>query len=415
MNRFWVHCLSFLLIISLSQNLSSFAADNSKNNYEAIKAEYFSLKNSDLEFKQKERWHKLAENLDKIIVDDQDQKILVNAIYLNISVYQTLYLISQDPKDLESSLNNINKFVDTYPDNQLADDAILKRAHIYRDNFSDLNAAKSAYQLIIEKYKDSDMYQVAKLELEQLGKLGYQKQDLVSDKKNDSSNQRQNNWPLVVIDPGHGGDDFGSTGVGGLLEKDVTLDVAYRLKNLLESKPGVKVRLTRKIDKFVPLVERTNLANDFEAALFISLHTNASPNSKLHGIETFYLDTSGDLSSKKLAERENQSLVYEAVAGDLQYMISDLIQNAKIGDSIVLANIIQKNLISDLKSKWSPVKDLGVKKALFYVLVGAHMPCVLVELSFIDHQKEGERLASTDFRQDLASSLAGAIRAYLKN
>lgn len=417
MKKILIKCF-FIFVIALFSS-TSFAKDKAEHDFDSIKSKYLSLKNTDPELKQFDRWLRISIELSRFVNSRQDLVSLPNAFFLNSLVYENLYLISKDAKNLDASFDNLKQLIDTYPNDQLADDALLKRARMLRDLVSDLDAAKSVYQTIVNNYVNSDMYSVAKAELENLEKDNLSENNKIeliaeTSKNADLTNQQQNDWPLVVIDPGHGGEDFGSTGVGGLLEKDVTLDIAYRLKKLLEAKPGVKVRLTRRVDKFVPLVERTNLANDFEAALFVSLHTNASPKSNLQGIETYYLDTSGDISSKRLAERENKSVEIEALSGDLQYMISDLIQNAKISDSIALANLIQKTIISDLKDKWKPLKDLGVKKALFYVLVGAHMPCVLVEMSFIDHPIEGERLSSAEFRQDLASSLARAIAEYLK-
>lgn len=225
--------------------------------------------------------------------------------------------------------------------------------------------------------------------------------------------------PLIVIDPGHGGEDFGAIGQGGLLEKDVTLAVALKLEQLLISRMQATVRLTRRSDSFVALAERTNLANDSEAALFISLHANASPEGKLAGLETYYLDNTDDQASHKLAERENESTRFEgaiadAPTGDLQFMLSDLIQNGKLDDSIIAANRIHKSLIARLAAskQWPELISLGVKRAPFYVLVGAHMPCVLVEMFFIDNPIEGRYLGTAEFQNALAEGLYAGIAGY---
>jgi N-acetylmuramoyl-L-alanine amidase len=218
---------------------------------------------------------------------------------------------------------------------------------------------------------------------------------------------------VIVIDPGHGGEDFGAIGVGGLMEKDVVLDIALRLEKLLISKLQARVRLTRRNDVFVPLAERTNFANDFDAKLFVSLHINASPKGNASGLETYYLDNTDDAGSKKLAERENSSVQFEGEAGDLQFMLSDLIQNAKLDESIELANLVQRSLLRRSKPFIKELKDLGVRRGPFYVLVGAHMPCILAELFFIDHPMDGKKLADTKFRQMLAEGLFDGINEFL--
>ena len=218
-----------------------------------------------------------------------------------------------------------------------------------------------------------------------------------------------------MLDPGHGGEDFGAVGKGGLLEKDVVLSVALELEALLKKELGALVRLTRRKDSFVPLMERTNLANDFEADLFISLHSNASPSGQIAGIETYYLDNAGDKSSMKLAERENRSVQLEGPQADLSYMLSDLIQSAKMSDSMKLGKALQTTTYSFLNTKWEVGRNLGLKRAPFYVLVGAHMPCVLIEMGFIDNSTDGANLADKDFRADLARGLFLGIRKFLQS
>jgi N-acetylmuramoyl-L-alanine amidase len=203
--------------------------------------------------------------------------------------------------------------------------------------------------------------------------------------------------------------------VGGLLEKDVTLSVAMELEALLRKDADIRVIVTRRNDKFVPLAQRTEIANSSHADLFISLHNNASPQHQLSGLEVFYLDLEGDDASRKLAERENASVQFEGAGGDLSYMLSDLIQHAKVGDSIRLAETIKREALGEVEERWGKFHDLGVKKAPFYVLVGAHMPCVLVEMFFIDNPEEGKRLAQREFRQSLARGLHRGIRHYLKS
>ena len=211
---------------------------------------------------------------------------------------------------------------------------------------------------------------------------------------------------VVVVDPGHGGKDTGAIGWDGLREKDVVMELAKKLGPLLEREADVKVVLTRSGDQFIPLEERTAIANANNADLFVSLHANASPNQRAYGVETYYLDSTNDEAALRLAARENNTPKHRV--DDLQFTLSDLTQTHKLKDSISLANHVQSSLVGS-----AGTKDLGVKKALFYVLVGAEMPCVLVEVSFITNPFEGKKLALASHVETIAERLAVGIRTYL--
>jgi len=215
--------------------------------------------------------------------------------------------------------------------------------------------------------------------------------------------------PVIVIDPGHGGVEEGAKGVGGALEKEVVLKISLLVDQMLRKELKVKTLLTRTEDVDVPLEKRTKFANDNKADLFISVHANASVSRRGYGVETYYLDNTNDRSSQKLAKRENAS-VGKVALDDLSFILSDLIQNAKLDESISLAHNIQNSLTKNLGSK---TRSLGVKKAPFYVLVGAHMPCVLVEVSFIDHPKEGKLLVTDEYQYEIARSLVEGVKNFL--
>lgn len=217
----------------------------------------------------------------------------------------------------------------------------------------------------------------------------------------------------VVLDAGHGGDDFGAVGPNGLLEKDIVLEVALELEPLLRENLGAQVFLTRRVDHALSLAERTAMANDVEADLFISLHVNASRKKRAYGLEVYYLDNTDDSSSVKLAERENTTASAGRLPGDLEFMLSDLIQNAKMDDSIVLAHTVGRSIYRRLSPEWRSIRYLGVKKAPFHVLVGAHMPCILVEMFFVDHVRDAAKLARRDFRRELAYGLYAGILDYI--
>lgn len=214
----------------------------------------------------------------------------------------------------------------------------------------------------------------------------------------------------VVLDPGHGGSDPGAVGIGGILEKDLTLDLARRLKKKLE-KLGLEVKLTRESDRFVALEERTAIANTARADLFISLHFNAHKVKKLSGIETFYLDLTDDRYSLKLAARENATS--EKSISDLQYILADLALKSHVEDSAVLARQVQSSLVGSLRKRYKKVRDLKVKYALFYVLLGARMPAILVEASFISNPDEGARCADKTYRERLAEAIARGVEQFM--
>jgi N-acetylmuramoyl-L-alanine amidase len=214
----------------------------------------------------------------------------------------------------------------------------------------------------------------------------------------------------IVLDPGHGGRDPGAIGVGGIAEKDLVLSVARKLARKIRQEMGIDVVLTRKDDSFVPLEDRTAIANAENADLFVSLHMNASPNGDARGLETYYLDNTTDEASIRLASRENGTARNKV--SDLQFILSDMTQNMKLEDSITLAHRLQGSLVSTMARKMADVRDLGVKKALFYVLVGARMPSVLVEMFFITNKTEGRAMTHDTYQNAVLDSLYDGIQKY---
>jgi N-acetylmuramoyl-L-alanine amidase len=214
----------------------------------------------------------------------------------------------------------------------------------------------------------------------------------------------------IVLDPGHGGKDPGALGVGGSAEKDIVLSIAKKLAAKLKNEMGVQVVLTRKNDRFVALENRTAIANAEDADLFISLHMNASVNGEAKGIETYYLDNTSDEAALRLAARENGTS--RKNVSDLQFILSDMTQNMKLEDSISLAHRLQKSAVSGMAKPLGEVKDLGVKKALFYVLVGARMPSVLVEMFFVTNRSEGRAMSQASTQDAMVEALMRGIQEY---
>lgn len=213
----------------------------------------------------------------------------------------------------------------------------------------------------------------------------------------------------VVLDPGHGGNDPGASGPSGLHEKDVTLDIAHKVAPVL-AKQGLAVMLTRDDDRYVTLEERTARANAFGADLFVSIHCNAAEKSVRRGIETYVLDTDASEMASRLAARENATS--QAATAELGAILANMRLADQATRSKHFAALLQRSAFASLRDKYTDLVDGGVHVAGFYVLVGARMPGVLFETSYISNPTEEQRLASDDYRGRLADAIANAIAAY---
>lgn len=216
----------------------------------------------------------------------------------------------------------------------------------------------------------------------------------------------------IVLDPGHGGKDPGAIGRGGLKEKDVTLKISKMLRESLKSN-GASVIMTRDSDVFIPLEERTAIANSKNADLFVSVHINSSPRRAASGIETYVLDVARDEETRKLAARENSTS--RKAVNDLEFILNDLIKTAKNNDSLNLASSVHVKLVSRLKQSYKDVRSNGVKGAPFYVLVRTRMPAILVEVSFISNGDEEKRLRTEKYLQEVVEGITAGLLNYLKS
>jgi N-acetylmuramoyl-L-alanine amidase len=213
----------------------------------------------------------------------------------------------------------------------------------------------------------------------------------------------------IVIDPGHGGHDPGATGKG-LTEAAVVLDVALRLEKLLAEVEGLEVILTRRTDEFVPLQERTAIANREGADLFLSIHVNASSSLQVNGIETYFLNFATSSTAAAVAARENASSGQTMAA--LPDVVKAIALHNKLDESRDFATFLQRSMVEGLRGANRNVRDLGVKQAPFVVLVGASMPSVLAEISFLSNAQDVRLLRGTTYRQRIAEALFDGIRKY---
>ena len=217
----------------------------------------------------------------------------------------------------------------------------------------------------------------------------------------------------IVVDPGHGGHDPGAMGADGLKEKDVVLSIGLKLARQLKEQMDLDVVMTRSTDVFIPLEERTAIANKVNADLFLSIHANASLNKSAAGIETYYLNLAKTDKAARVAARENNTSLEKV--GLLQTILFDLMANYKINDSARLAEDVQKSLHGKLEKKFGGIKNLGVKQGPFYVLVGATMPSILVETAFISNEREVVLLTDDDYQESAAAGILEGVRSYIKN
>jgi N-acetylmuramoyl-L-alanine amidase len=222
----------------------------------------------------------------------------------------------------------------------------------------------------------------------------------------------------IVLDPGHGGKDPGAIGSNKLYEKDVVLDIAQRLKKILVKDNDLEVFMTRDRDVFISLEERTAIANSKSADLFISIHANASKRRNLKGIETYFLNWTDNEEWMKVAARENaislkQMKKIQKKHSVLDVILNDLDREHKRDESLALAHYVQNSLVNELDRSYRHINDLGVKSAPFYVLFGAEMSAILVEVSFISNPLEAKLLKKNTYRNELARSLATGIQKFM--
>jgi N-acetylmuramoyl-L-alanine amidase len=217
----------------------------------------------------------------------------------------------------------------------------------------------------------------------------------------------------IVIDAGHGGHDDGTIGPNGVLEKNVVLDVALRVAKLVRSRIGADVVLTRADDTFIPLRERTAIANQRKADLFLSIHANSSPSPSVAGTETFFLNFTNSPSALEVAARENAGS--DKSVGELQSLIQSITLNDKITESQTFAQSVQNSLFAQAGKSNAAAHNRGVKRAPFVVLIGASMPSILAEIGFLSNARDEANLARPEYRQKIAESIFKGLSEYAQS
>lgn len=367
--------------------------------YEALKAKYLLNRNRDFDFSKVKKWEDLRGRYKKWIKKYKKSQDFELA---NFHLLQIECGLNGDSDCSDLFLNFVSKFKDSeFSDNVLVDLSEIKLNHDLEDE------ALKYLKKVVRDYPDGDMADFANIKIEQIKKGNYESQSDLADIEDKEGKFR------IVLDPGHGGEDFGAIGKSGIYEKDVVLSISYELKNLIDKNSNYEIFLTRYKDEFVPLSKRTEFANSVEADLFLSLHVNASKKNTNSGLEIYYLDNSKGEAGKILAKRENESIKYEGVQEDVYSMLADLVQNVKQEESLELAEIMEKGILGEVNKKYQ-LRSLGIRKAPFYVLIGAHMPCILLEMFYVDHKLDGKLLSKKEFRKLIAKGIFNAINEYYK-
>ncbi|MFQ5559612.1 MAG: N-acetylmuramoyl-L-alanine amidase [Nitrospinota bacterium] len=383
--------------------------------YERAKKEYHRLFEN--RPKSRGRWRKAAGRFFKIYKTSPRSSLAPNALFSAANLYGEIYLMANVKGDFDDALWLYNKFLNKFPQNRLADDSLFKAGQLLLRKGA-VARAVAKFKRIKNNYRRGDMVSRAQAEIDKLERLR------VSKKKNARKNSKElvsktdDAGPpcVIVIDPGHGGKDVGAIGKNNLFEKDVTLDIGKRLKKKILKESQCGVVMTRDSDIFISLTKRTVIANKSGATLFISIHANANPKEYAHGVETYFLGHPKTQEARDIAARENMTDIKEEFSTKnemLDFILADMSNNYRINESSRLAGAIQLNLVKGMKRKYSGIKNLGVKQALFYVLNGAKVPGILTEVSFITNPTEGKRLAKPRYREAIAASMLHGLDAYL--
>jgi len=387
-------CTFFIVFTPLFLPCPAFAGTRL---FEDLKSEYLLLRNRDPLILNPSQWLNLARKIEKVGCKRLNNTECDQALFMAATLYVEIAKRKNLP-NFDSSRHALILLRDVSGrGGEYADDALARAVEFYR-SIKNAKAAESATQELKVRFPGSEFVAVVSAELE--GKNVSSRKTLVGARVSPASVD-------VVLDPGHGGDDLGAQGYAGLLEKDVTLSIAQLTIGELK-RSGITYAVTRRGDDFLPLSSRTKFANQHNAKLFVSIHANASLRGTNRGVETYILDSNQSANTKLLVERENGP-----EASDLSLMLGDIIQREKRPEALKLASLIQNHIVLKLKESGFNTPDLGVKRAPFFVLVGTHMPSVLVEVGFIDHSDEGRKIGTEEYRAAVASALASAIKEFL--
>lgn len=398
--------------IGLAVFLSSDLFAGVASDYAFAQKCYYSVK-SEGEGAKPSRWDNCIEKFLQVQKKYPGTAQAPKALFSGARLAQEKYTISKEKEELEKAIKLYNQFLREFPQDALADDTLFRIGVLRAQEFHDRERAIKAFQTLLERYPSSEQAVATQSWLEKL--QGKQvAPPPVPIQTSPPKESKQKTAPpeksfRVIIDPGHGGADPGAIGSRGIKEKNVTLQVAKKLAARLKTQMKWEVWLTRTKDETVSLQQRNRFAAAKNADLFISIHANSNENRALSGVQTFYLNNATSEASRRLAERENREA--GGKLGDVEKILSSMLQNANTEESRDLAHAVHRKLLGRLQ-KYGGVQDLRVDTALFYVLVGAKCPAILVETSFVSNPKEELRLEDSAYQWDLAAGIADGLKHF---
>ncbi|WP_298069183.1 N-acetylmuramoyl-L-alanine amidase [uncultured Mailhella sp.] len=402
-------CLLFVLVLgSASPALAGYPAS-----YEKAKAQFERLEKSG---GKAQEWQNCADAFRRSYQNNPNWRLRAAALYRCGLALEGKAGVTKNAADARSAVSAYEELVRKHPEQSLADDALFRAAVVCNERLGEVDKAAAALDRIARDYRSSDHAKAAadyRKKLKKGGKaLPAAPVAVTPPARTGMTLAAQLGLTVrtVVIDAGHGGKDPGTMN-NGVVERDVTLDIARSLKVLLE-KDGFRVRLTREGNRTLTLSERVVLGRRYKGDLFVSIHVNACANPAISGMETYILDFARTSTVSRLARVENAG---SARLGDMDKIVRSIVTGARINESRELAEEIQKHSVRHMKNNGRRLHSGGVKGAPFFVLVGATMPSVLVEVGYCTNKKEAEDLKSAKYRQLLAQGIHNGILAYAQS
>lgn len=402
-----VLCLCILILPSVGQA----APASSQTQLDNLVKQYNTLQKDPKKSSFRHNWERMGRQFTQLSKRSSGD-VKVKAVFYAARSKHSLAEKSFGRADFAEASKAYLALVASHPKHSLAAESLYRAASIQGNNIKDVGEAKKLAERVVKEYPKSSQAGKAKTLIAKLSsapaRQGTSRTAKTGSTKLDRVKQLGLTVNTIMIDPGHGGKDPGTQG-NGIRERDLTLSFAKILGKELQ-RAGYTVLYTRTNNTYLALNKRTELANAKKADLFLSIHVNSNKNSKISGLETYYLDEANSDSARKVAARENS--VSMSKVSDVQFILTDLMLNSKLKESRALAKCVHSNILRELRAKKISFKDNKVRPAPFYVLMGARMPSVLIELGYVSNRNDAKKLKNTAFLTHQARGIVRGIAAY---
>ncbi|MCB0319595.1 MAG: N-acetylmuramoyl-L-alanine amidase [Bdellovibrionales bacterium] len=368
------------------------------------------MRNTDHGFARRDDWNALKSDFDRLFLQvKQGEHGRDRVQYFRAVTYKEVGLRSPNVSFLHDAANQFVALAREIRPSQFGEESLYQAYLLYSDKLSLAKEADVVVQELKRRYPKSRYLYV----LESKRQITPPR-ILRAQFAENASQKAARKLPVVVLDPGHGGEDDGAVGIGGLKEKNLTLSIAHETEKVLQGLGCAQVHLTRSFDTFLPLFERSEKANALHADLFVSIHLNADDHFPLksQGMEIYTVSREASPEALGIVSRENASI--DDLGGGLQSFLAELYQRGASAVSEPAARKLYNNMRSLFLSKWGGLRGRGVKQGPFYVLMGLEMPAVLLEVLFVTHPEDAMKLSNPQFRSDVATALAESICEYFE-